>query len=339
MTDIIDVLITLPFSESLIEHLRKISPRINIIVISAKKVDDIPMDIWKKIEVLYTNRILPEPELVPNLRWIQFHWAGVDHALSASIMNIPEIVTTTLSGAASSQVAEYVVMMLLAMGHHLNDMMGSQRRIEWLRDRWERFSPRELRNSVVGLLGYGSIGRQIARLLQPFGTTVLAVKNDVKHPQDEGFFSEGMGDPQGDFVRRLYPPQAMRSMLKLCDFIVVNLPLTPKTRGLIDEKAFATLKPTAYLIDVSRGGIVDQTALISALNENRLAGAALDVFPEEPLPSDNPLWKFPNVFVTPHISGNTPYYDDRAVELFSENLHRYLAGYPLFNQVQKDRGY
>jgi phosphoglycerate dehydrogenase-like enzyme len=148
-----------------------------------------------------------------------------------------------------------------------------------------------------------------------------------------------MGDPEGDYVTRLYPPQALRSMFKECDFAVATVPLTAETRGLIGEDELAALKPTAFIVDVSRGGIIDHQALLAALRGRRIAGAALDVFPEEPLPKRSPFWELPNVLITPHISGITPRYDQRALTLFKENLHRYLEGLPLHNRFDPERGY
>ena len=339
MSEPIEVLITLPFPESLLSHLRSVSPRVKINQVRAVKAEDISEEIWAKTEVLYTSFVLPTPEQAPNLRWIQFHWAGIDHAIDAPILRKPDLVATTLSGASASQMAEYILMMLLALGHHLPDMIAHQKRAEWPRDRWERFSPQELRNSVVGIVGYGSIGRQVARLLHSFGAQVLATKRDVMHPEDSGYTPEGIGDPEGHFVYRLYPPQALRSMLKECDFVVITVPLSAKTRKMIGAEELAELKPGAYLVDTSRGGILDHTALIPALRDGKIAGAALDVFPEEPLPADNPLWKLPNVIISPHISGNTPHYDERAIELFAENLNRYIAGLPLYNRIRPELGY
>lgn len=339
MPDPIEVLITLQFSQALVERLSGVSPRFKLTTLKARKADEIPDDVWKRTEVLYTHRVLPQPEQAPNLRWIQFHWAGIDHALDAPLVHRPNLQVTTLSGASAAQVAEYLVLMLLALGHHLPDLFTHQKRAEWPRDRAERFSPRELRGSTVGIVGYGSIGRQVARLLQPFDVTILAAKHDAMHPLDTGYTPEGQGDPSGDLVRRLYPYQALRAMLRECDFVVLTLPLTPQTRGLIGAEELAVLKPTAFFIDASRGGVVDAPALLAALREQKLAGAALDVFAEEPLPPDSPLWKLPNVIVTPHISGLTPAYDERAVTLFSENLHRYLGGLPLYNRVDLEKGY
>jgi phosphoglycerate dehydrogenase-like enzyme len=339
MSEPVNVLITVPFPEKLISKLNGVSSRLRISLSKAKKPEEISDEEWRKVEVLYTSRILPSPQQAPNLRWIQFHFAGIDHAVNAPILEKEDLVATTLSGASATQMAEYVVMMLLALGHRLPELMNSQKNAEWPKDRWERFSPQELRESKVGIVGYGSIGRQVARLLTPFGVQVLASKRDAMHPEDNGYTPEGQGDPQGDFVRRLYPPQALKSMIKACDFVVVTIPLTEETRGMINAEIFSAFKPTAFLIDVSRGGVVDHEALMAALKEKKLAGAALDVFPEEPLPAESPLWKMPNVLITPHIAGNTIYYDERAVELFAENLDRYLSGLPLYNRYHPGVGY
>jgi phosphoglycerate dehydrogenase-like enzyme len=339
MTDPIEVLITMPFPENLVNRLSEVSPRLKFTVVKANKPDDISAETWARVEVLYTARVLPDPEIAPRLRWIQFHWAGIDHIVDEPLLSKPDLVATTLSGAAVSQVAEYVLMMLLALGHHMPELVAYQKRAEWPRDRWERFIPLELRGSAVGIVGYGSIGRQVARLLASLGVTVLATKRDAMHPEDFDYVPEGMGDQGGDYVHRLYPAEALRSMLKDCDFVVVCVPKSPGTLNMIKAKELAAMKSSAYLVDVSRGGIVDHNALASALKDRKIAGAALDVFPEEPLPADSPLWKLPNVMITPHISGITSQYDERAVEMFSANLTRYLSGQPLYNRIDPDRGY
>jgi phosphoglycerate dehydrogenase-like enzyme len=333
MDDPIEVLVTLPFSDSLINKISGVSPRLSVEKIVARKVEDINDDAWKQVEVLYTNHILPDPEQAPRLRWIQFHWAGVDHALDVPIIHRDGISVTSLSGASASPMAEHAVMMMLAFGHHIPDSFAYQKKSEWPSGRWELFSPIELRDSTIGIVGYGSVGRQIARLLQTFGATVLATKRDILHPEDTGYTQEGLGDPGGDLVNRLYPPEALRSMLKACDFVVVTLPRTTATRGLLGVKELAALKPTAYLLDISRGEIIDHNALIPLLRERKIAGAALDVFPQEPLPADSPLWKLPNVIITPHIAGFSPHYDERATELFIQNLRRYIEELPLYNRL------
>jgi phosphoglycerate dehydrogenase-like enzyme len=339
ITNTIEVLITMQLADELIQKLKDISPRLTINLYPAQKPEEIPSDVWSRSEVLYTNRVIPALEQAPKLRWIQFHWAGVDHALDAPILRKPGLFATTLSGAAAPQMAEYVLMMLLALGHHLPDLVAHQKRGEWPRDRWERFVPNELRGSIVGIVGYGSIGRQIARLLQAFGANVVATKRNAMDPRDTGYTPEGIGDPDGDYLMRLYPPEALQSMLKECDFVVVTLPKTPVTQNMIGAEEISVLKPTAFLVDVSRGSVVDHNALIPALKEHKIAGAALDVYPEEPLPPDNPLWKLPNVLLTPHISGNTESYNERAMALFAENLLRYINNLPLYNLIDLEQGY
>lgn len=335
----IDVLITVSISSSLIKGLQDISPLLRVTLHPADTIDHIPDVLWDHCEVLYTNGIIPDADLAPNLKWVQHHHAGIDASIEFISRDRRNLTITTMSGAAASQIAEYVLTMILAFGRQLPALSLNQKKADWPKDRWDRFKPRELRTSTVGIIGYGSIGRQVACLLREFGATVLATKNDVLHPADEGYTPAGMGDPQGDLVHRLYPAQALKSMLRDCDFIVVTLPLTSETRGLVDAQALSACKPGAYLIDVSRGGIVDHTALIKALNEHKLAGAALDVFPEEPLPKKSPLWEMSNVIVTPHIAGVSAHYDERAMALFAENLSRYVADLPLYNVFDLNKGY
>lgn len=339
MKDALEVLITLPFREDHLERLAQISPRLHLRQVRTWELDDVPPEAWEKVEILYTDQVLPQPEQAPELKWIQFHWAGISHALQHPILTKPELLVTTLSGAAASKVAEYAVLLMLALGNHLPAILANQKKNEWPSDRWERLKPLELRGSTAGIFGYGSIGRQIARLLNAFGAEILATKLDAMDPADHGYTAPGWGDPAGDLARRIYPAQALEWMVKESDFLVVAAPLTEQTRDCIGDEIFSAMKPGAFLVDVSRGGIVDHQALVRALKDRKLAGAALDVFPKEPLPADSPLWKMSNVIISPHVAGITPNYDDRAVELFAVNLQRYLDEQPLLNQYQPGRGY
>jgi len=335
----IEVLTTVPFPELVMQQLRSLSPRIKVTLQPAKKVEEISQETWQKTEVLYTDVLLPDLELVPALKWVQFHYAGIDFIQGSNLLNRKDLKITSMSGASAIQEGEYIVLMLLALGHHIQGLLANQAKAEWPADRWERFSPVELSSATIGLVGYGSIAREVARLLQPFGCKILAAKRDAMHPQDSGYTIEGHGDPQGDYFHRLYPIEALNSMLRECDFVVITLPLTPETRGLIGEEAFKSFKPGAYLVHVSRGGIVDETALQQALVEKRLAGAAVDVFSQEPLPATHPLWKAPNLILTPHVSGFSTRYKERAGEMFAENLKRYLRGEPLLNEYNQNRHY
>ena len=335
----IEVLTTIPFPEPVMLALREVTPHIHITLHPAQKVDEIPVDLWNRTEILYTDLLIPNLNTTPNLRWIQYHYAGVDFIQDSPLLEKPDLQITTMSGASAIQEGEYVLGMLLALGHHLPELFQNQLKHDWPNDRWEKFSPRELTDATVGLIGYGSIGREVARLLQPFVAKVLAAKRDAMNPVDTGYTIEGHGDPEGNLFHRLYPIQAMKSMVKECDFVVILLPLTAQTRGSFGEEEIRAMKPGSYLIVVSRGGIVDEAALYQALTEKTIAGAVLDVFSREPLPAENALWKLSNVILTPHIFGFSPIYKERAGMMFAENLRRYLHGEPLLNRVDSTRSY
>lgn len=339
MESSLKVLITVEFSPELVSEIEAVSPRLEVKTVAAKTPEEVAEQDWLEVEILYTHKVLPSPDLVPNLRWIQFHRAGNEAFMDEPVLRKPDLIASTMSGASAPQVAEYVLEMCLALGHRLPEIIEYQQRAEWPAERGGIFSPLELNQSTVGVVGYGSIGREVARLLQAFGATVLATKFNVMDPSDPGYRIDGSGDPQGDFVHRLYPAQALNSMLKECDFAVVCVPLTPITKDLIGVKQLAAMKPTAFLIDISRGGVTNHEDLLLALEEGGIAGAALDVYPDEPLPEDDPLWKSPNLILTPHIAGVSRDYNQRAVTLFIENLNRYLDGKKPFNLIDLERGY
>lgn len=335
----IEVLITFPVSDNFISQINAVSPHIHLIHIPVRNENEISDDVWKKSEVLITERILPRPEKVPNLRWIQFNSAGIDFAVEEPIIQKSNLLVTTLSGAVAPQVAEYTLAMLLALSHKLPVLLGHQRNHEWPPDRNSRLIPLELRGSTIGILGYGSIGREIARLVQPLGVSVLASKNNVLVPEDRGYTIDNLGDPDGNLFTRLYPIQAVKSLVKECNFIIISLPRTRDTFHLIAEEELAAMKPGAFIIDVSRGGIIKTEALIAALKEKHIAGAVLDVFEQEPLPKDHPLWELPNIIITPHIAGLSIHYNERALVLLKENLDRYIKNSVLLNIFSAEQGY
>jgi phosphoglycerate dehydrogenase-like enzyme len=332
------VLTQSPLPDPLIERLRAVSPRLQVEHRAAGSIDELG-DALAEVEVLYTTGMLPAPERVPNLRWVQGHFAGVDGVIGHPTVQQAHVTLTTSSGVHASNMGEYVLMMMLAFAHRLPRMLEHQARGEWTSKRWEMFVPRELRDSTLGIVGYGSIGREVARLARTFGTRVLAAKRDPARHGDEGWQLEGTGDPTGDYVERFYAPSALDEMLPECDFVLLIVPLTPETRHLIGPDQLRQMKRDAVLINVARGGVVDEQALIDALQNGVIGGAALDVFSREPLPADSPLWKLPNVILSPHVSGFTPHYDERAMQLFAENLRRYVAGEKLLNVVDFKHGF
>ncbi|MDT8307808.1 MAG: D-2-hydroxyacid dehydrogenase, partial [Anaerolineae bacterium] len=246
---------------------------------------------------------------------------------------------TNTSGIHAPNIGQYVMAQILAWSHRTPRWFHYQQRGEWPKGRWEKFVPDELRGKTLGIAGYGSIGREVARLARCFGMRVLATKRDAKRIEDDAYSVPGAGDMAGTLAARIYPGEATRSMVVECDYVVIALPLTDKTHHLFDEQMFRAMKPTAFLVNVGRGELVTESDLVRALKKGWIAGAGLDVFENEPLPEDSPLWALDNVIISPHVSGFTEAYDERATELFVENLRRYLRGEPLLNVVDREHGY
>lgn len=341
MKENIKILAVVDLSEESRQRIQNAAEHIKLTVIPTSNLDEIPQEQWEDTEILLTPGLLPDLGKAPKLRWIQFYSAGVDSYVGHPLFRDSGVIATSMSGALTWQVSEFVLMALLAFGQKLPKLIGNQRKKHWpeKKEKKQNFMPLELRDSTVGIIGYGSIGRQVARLMVPFGATVLASKRDVMHPEDRGYAKDGMGDPQGDFFDRLYPPEALHSMISECDFVVLTLPLTEDTYHIIDEEAFKVMKPSAYLVNVGRGELIDQQALVDALQSKQIAGTALDVFEEEPLSLESPLWEMENVIISPHIAGISRYLESERVSLFIENINRYISESPLYNQIDMSRGY
>ncbi len=335
------VLITAPIEPHWIERLQGISADLQIKQWSTRSDGTVPDDVWQDVEILYSSFAtrLPSPAQAPRLRWVQLYSAGPDAILDAPLFKTPVIFTTT-SGVHAINIAEYVFTVVLAWFHRLPRILEWQQRGQWPSnsERSSLFVPEELQGKTIGIVGYGSIGRQAARLASAFGMRILAMQRGTDH-RDHGFQFPDTGDPQGILPDRYFTPEQLYDMLGESDVVLIAVPLTAQTRGMFDTRAFEAMKPSAFLVNIARGDICDEAALICALEERQIAGAALDVFHQEPLPSDSPLWHLPNVFASPHISGTTPHYNARAATIFEENLRCYLAGQSLFNVVDKTQGY
>jgi phosphoglycerate dehydrogenase-like enzyme len=301
----------------------------------------VPDAAWAETEILYTLHRLPVPEQAPRLRWIQLHTAGVEHVLNERIIKAEDITLTSASGIHTRQLAQYCLMMLLAFHFKLPRMFEMQRRAEWRKDRHSFFAPGDLHRQTLGIVGYGSIGRELARLAHSAGMTILASKRNVMQPAENPgeYAPAGTGDPAGDLPERIYPPEALATMVRDCDYVAVITPLTAQTRHLINASVLKAMKPTAVLINVARGEVVDEAALIEALQQGTIGGAALDVFEQEPLPASSPLWQMENVIISPHCAGNSSTYNDKGLELFLENVRLYLEKKPLLNRINRDTGY
>ena len=336
----VQVLCTMRFTDDLLDQLRAVSPRLRVTQQTCHDEDEVAAALadHPAVEVLYTFHLPRQAlDLAPRLRWVQLHSAGANHILDHPIMK-SDAAITTVSGIHATPIAEYVFASILAYRWRVPTWTQCQREGNWPSGRWNLYARPELRDSTLGIVGYGSIGREVGRLGQAFGMRVLALRRSSGRPK-QGYAAELSGDPEGIIPKKIYPPDALHEMLSECDFVVVALPLTPETTHLIGEAELRAMKPTAYLVNIARGSIVDEAALIRALGEGWIDGAGLDVFEQEPLPPNSPLWDLENALISPHVAGFTPRYDERCTALFAQNLGRYLAGEPLLNLVDKARGY
>ncbi len=340
MSKTIEILSTLTLSDEQHERIRAVDENLRLSMTTTRDMLSLPEPQWEKVEIfLGSGQVLPERSLAPALKWLQLTFAGVEKAMHHPIIQDPGLQVSSASGVMVSQMGEYALMALLALAHRLPETIQLQKEKKWPANANRNLLPVELRGSTVGIVGYGSVGREIARLLYTFGATVLAAKRDVMHPEDNGYNAQGLGDPQGNYFHRLYPIEGLKGMIKDCDFVVVTLPLTTETRHIFNVETFNAIKPGAGIVNVGRGGLVDEAALEGALRSGKVGAAVLDVFEQEPLPESSPLWSLPNVIITPHISGISSKLTDAVVDLFVVNLRRYLAGEPLYNLVDKTQGY
>lgn len=250
----------------------------------------------------------------PRLRWLHSFSAGVDHPVFHLFLE-RGVRLSNSSGASAVAVAETVLFYMLCLSRDYRRWEEARRRLAW-----EPHSVRELHDAKLAIVGLGPIGQEVAAKAAAFGMNVVAV---TRRPRTGTAFSVR---PLGD----------LDAVLADADYVVLALPLTPATRGLLDRRRLALLRPTSFLINVARGELIDEQALAEALTAGRIAAAALDVFNEEPLPPSSPLWKLPNVILTPHSSGRSDASDDRASEIFLDNLARYFAGRELRNEVRAD---
>jgi D-2-hydroxyacid dehydrogenase (NADP+) len=318
------------FSEILLRQIQDVSPRINLTnasaLIDGVKSGDVKAK--KKIEAL-----LPDSEVIwgfptmwgiplqdvlkhtPKLKWAQCPFSGVDSFAVPEFIN-NNVILTNSSGMHGTQVAETAFLHMIELAKNSPRLFRQQQQ-----KKYEGFIPMILEGKTVGILGLGPIGKHIAKICKGFGMRVIGVEANpnVKCRYCEAIFLSGN----------------IREALSQCDFVIDALPLLDATRKFVGGREFRAMKPTAFFVNIGRGGTVDQDALISALREKRIAGAGLDVYDPEPIPADNPLWEMPNVTISPHIAGQRPDYLDLATALFTKNLKRYVAGKKLFNVVDK----
>ncbi|MDR3566126.1 MAG: D-2-hydroxyacid dehydrogenase [Negativicutes bacterium] len=256
----------------------------------------------------------------PRLKWVHALSAGVENLIFPELQTADTILTNS-KGIHGIPISEHVFALILAFSRGLNLYIRQQTAKEWKRQK--EFTT-EIHEKTLGIVGLGSIGRELAKKAKGLGMNVVAVKREITSEI---------------FVNKLYTPDQLEEMLGVADFVVVALPLTEETNGLFGLRQFAAMKPSAYFFNIARGAIVREKDLVGALEKGLIRGAGLDVFEEEPLPQSSPLWDRPDVIITPHVGGQSPPYLDRAIKLFVDNLTRYTENREMVNLVDKIKGY
>jgi D-2-hydroxyacid dehydrogenase (NADP+) len=327
----LNILITVPLDENLVSSITGIDRRIRVTNIfdlmmaelkgeaSARQKQD---SLLAGAEIIYGFGLPAEViKRAPKLKWIQTTSAGVDRYLTDDLRN-SHVILTNVRGMHAVTIGEFV------LGEMLMFAKGAQHCFQQKQmKQWKPFMPTGLHTKTVGIVGLGGIGREIARLSKAFGMKVLATHRSARRSD------------HARYVDTIYPLDSLSELMGKSDFVVLALPLTHETTAMIGERQLRSMKPTAVLINISRGKVIDEGALVRALEENCIAGAGLDVFDTEPLPAGSRLWEIPNVIFSPHIAGGMDHYTEQATAIFCENLKRYIAGKRLLKVVNKQKGY
>jgi len=306
------------------EELRRTFPDIDVVVMDSRE------GVYEEVadaDILYAAHISERLfRTASRLRWIHAPMAGMDYLLIPAVVE-SDVVLTNSSGVHAPAMGEHAIGMMLTFTRRFHDCLRAQWEGRWMRDEIYRTVPSfdELAGKTLGILGFGAIGREVAKRARPFGMRVIGIRRDTSE--------------DADLADQLLTPDRLDEVLPELDFLVIAVPGNPDTVGMIGRSRLARMKPTSVLINLARGSIVDQDALVDALNSGRLAGAGLDVFEPEPLEDGHPLFSARNLLLTPHVSGISPMLWRRQTDLFIENIRRFRDGRPLLNVIDKQRGY
>ena len=258
--------------------------------------------------------------LCPNLKWVHTRSAGLEDQLFTELVD-SHVPLTNGSGVFSPPLGEFVLGAILYFAKDFRRLIRNQ-----TAGVWEQFDVTEISGQTAGIVGYGDIGRAVAARLHPMGMKLLALRRTAPTAHDP-------------LIDQYYRPEELHQMLTLCDYVIVTAPLTPQTRGMLSTREFAAMKSTAVVINVGRGAVIDEAAVIDALSAKRILGAGLDVFATEPLPAGHPFFQLDNVLLSPHSADHTSDWLDRAMQFFLTQFDRFAKGEPLTNVVDKKSGY
>jgi len=317
---ILNVNRSIPFLPRHVEYLQSIAPDSRIVVVEQ------PADLIEKAPAADVLMLWPHavPEILPYfrqmaaLRWVHLFTSGVDSLVNSEAGQNPNYRITSTKGIHGYPISDHVLAFIFTFLRQFHAAAAAQREHRW---RFGALSVdcREMAGQTVGIIGVGNIGLEVARKCKLLGMTVLGAKRQPI---------------QNEWLDHCYPINELDRLLESADFVVLSLPLTDDSKQMIGRRELQAMKKSAILINIARGGVVDQQALIDALQAGEIAGAGLDVTDPEPLPADSPLWDLPNVVITPHISAQSPQYMDRAIEVIGENLRRFVADEPLLFEVK-----
>jgi D-2-hydroxyacid dehydrogenase (NADP+) len=317
MDDKVRILVVNPLSEHQICTLQGVDPTIEVTTCEFKEIPEYIADTdilvpwgWMDISPFFAS--------ANKLRWIQTLSAGVEKIIFPAFVD-SDVLLSSARGIHGIPVSEHVLAMMLAFTRGLHLTIPQQGK-----KMWHRVPTDEIHEKTVGIIGLGSIGREIAKKCKALNMRVIAIKQAMTEEL---------------FIDLLLSPKEMDRLIELSDYVVLAVPLTEATHHLIDADRLQKMRKSAYLINISRGQVVDESALVDALREGRIRGAGLDVFASEPLPTDHPLWDFNNVIITPHNAALSPYYLDRAIALIADNIARFLQGREMLNVIDKQKGY
>ncbi len=341
MSDRIRVRCVYGFTDEDLRMIAAVDPRIDLVAEGedtpewASGLDD------PELEVLFSNQLPADIGRVPRLRWLHTASAGLDTVLAKDPWS-HGITVTNGSGVHAVHMGEYVLGAVMLWSERLEARLAHRDAGRWDRESALTTLPgRRLRGRTAVVVGYGSLGREVGRLLHALGVRIIAVKADPTTRADRGWREPGTGDPEGALPERFVGPADLREVVAEADIVVLTLPATPRTTRIVDAGVLAAMRPESLLVNVGRGALIDQDALIEALAADRGLTAVLDVTDPEPLPEDSPLWRLPGALVTPHISalGEVAMLWHTHALLCAENLRRYVAGEPLLNVTSSAAGY
>ena len=309
-------------TEHYLNRIRESAPGAKLVIIEDRED-------WKKkatafaseVEIVFGLRPSAWFKEMPNLRWGQQSGAGSDWLLDRPEVVESDLIITNASGVHSIPIAEHILALMFAFCRNIHGNIRSQ-----ISAKWERIGHiTELEGSTVGVIGVGKIGEKTAAKAKALNMNVLGVRRNPKR--------------SSPYVDKMYGPDELSEVISQSYWVVITAAMTSETKGLIGEVELKAMKDSAVIINIGRGQMIKENILVEALQKGRIAGAGLDVFEQEPLPENSPLWAMKNVIITPHFAGATPYYMDRLMIIFTENLKRYQAGEPLINVVDKQLGY